>query len=35
VVSPFEVALSAFLDSGQPLALDVDDVVNPQRSIEA
>jgi cysteine synthase A len=35
--APFEAALSSFLDGGQPLALAVDDVVNPQnvRSVEA
>ncbi|MGY4500127.1 hypothetical protein ACVWYH_004058 [Bradyrhizobium sp. GM24.11] len=28
--APFEAALSAFLDTARPLALTVDDVVNPQ-----
>ena len=28
--SPVEAALSSFLDTAQPLTLDVDDVVNPQ-----
>ena len=28
--APFEAALSSFLATGEPLALDVDDVVNPQ-----
>ena len=28
--APFEAPLSSFLDTGQPLALDVEDVVNPQ-----
>jgi cysteine synthase len=28
--APFEVALSSFLDTGQPLALEFEDVTNPQ-----
>jgi cysteine synthase A len=30
--APFETALSSFLDTGEPLTLEVDDVVNPQNA---